>query len=65
MTAGMAIYDTIAAEHIKETKYMLNRILSENCEKIYEQVAEDTERDHWMRANEAVAYGIVDAVMKK
>ena len=60
---GQASELLIAAEHIKETKKMLNEVLSSNCNKPYEQVEQDTERDHWMRAAEAVEYGVVDAVL--
>ena len=60
---GKASDMLIAAEHIKDTKRILNEILSENCKKDYEQVEKDTELDHWMRPNEALAYGIVDHVL--
>ena len=60
---GQASELLIAAEHIKETKKMLNEVLSTNCNRPYEQVEQDTERDHWMRAAEAVEYGVVDAVL--
>ena len=61
--AGQASELLIAAEHIKETKKMLNELLSKNCGKAYEQVVQDTERDFWMRAGEALEYGVVDAVL--
>lgn len=61
--AGQASELLIAAEHIKATKKMLNELLSENCGKAYEQVVQDTERDFWMRAGEALEYGVVDAVL--
>ena len=60
---GQASELLIAAEHIKATKKMLNELLSENCGKAYEQVVQDTERDFWMRAGEALEYGVVDAVL--
>ena len=60
---GQASELLIAAEHIKETKKMLNELLSKNCGKAYEQVVQDTERDFWMRAGEALEYGVVDAVL--
>ena len=44
---------------------MLNELLSENCGKPYEQVANDTDRDFWMRANDAVEYGVVDMVLNR
>lgn len=62
--SGQASELLIAAEHIKETKQMLNELLSENCGRELAQVAQDTERDHWMRAEEALEYGIVDSVLK-
>lgn len=61
--AGQASELLIAADHIKETKHMLNTILSENCGKEYDQVAKDTERDYWMRAKEALEYGVVDMIL--
>lgn len=60
---GQASDIMIAAEHIKETKEVLSRIMSENCGKGYEQVVQDMERDHWMRAKEAQEYGIVDIIL--
>ncbi len=50
----------IHAEDIIKTKEKLNRILAEACGKTYEQLAEDTDRDYYMDAEEAVKYGIVD-----
>jgi len=55
----------IAAQHIQRTKDRLNRILSEKTGQPLEQVAKDTDRDNWMSAEEAVAYGIVDQIMEK
>jgi ATP-dependent Clp protease protease subunit len=60
---GQASELLIAAEHIKDTKHMLNTILSENCNRTYEQVATDTERDYWLRAKEALDYGVVDRIL--
>ena len=42
----------------------MNRILSENTGRSLEQVKLDTERDHYMTADEAKDYGIVDMVIK-
>lgn len=55
----------IAAKHIQRTKERLNRILSDKTGQPLERIAEDTERDNWMTADEAVAYGIVDQIMEK
>jgi ATP-dependent Clp protease, protease subunit len=55
----------IHAEQIRKTKELGARILAENCGKTYQQVMSDFDRDYWMNANEAVEYGIVDAVLEK
>lgn len=60
---GQATEIEIAAKHILKTKEKLNRMLAENCGKSYEEVAAATERDNWMSADEAVAYGLVDQVI--
>jgi ATP-dependent Clp protease protease subunit len=55
----------IQANQIRKTKEIGARILSENCGKTIEQVMKDFDRDYWMNAEEAVNYGIVDAVLTK
>lgn len=55
----------IAAKHIQRSKERLNRILSEKTGQPIERIAEDTERDNWMTAEDAVAYGLVDHIMEK
>jgi len=55
----------IQANQIIKTKEIGARILSENCGKTIEQVMKDFNRDYWMNAEEAVNYGIVDAVLTK
>ena len=62
---GQATEIEIAAKHILKTKATLNRILSENTGQPLEKVAEDTERDNWMDAQEALKYGIIDSVVTK
>ena len=62
---GQATDVLIAADRMKKTKEQLNRLLAENTGKPYETVAADTERDNFMDAKEAVAYGIVDKVIEK
>ncbi len=61
---GQATELEIAAEHIGRTKKMLNGILAANCGKDVDEVKHDTERDHWMSAEETLKYGIVDAILK-
>lgn len=55
----------IQANQIRKTKHIGARILAENCGKTVEQVMKDFDRDYWMNAEEAVAYGIVDSVLTK
>ena len=62
---GQATEIEIAAKHILKTKATLNRILSENTGQPIEKVAEDTERDNWMDAQEALKYGLIDSVVTK
>ncbi|MBQ4347224.1 MAG: ATP-dependent Clp endopeptidase proteolytic subunit ClpP [Firmicutes bacterium] len=62
---GQATDIQIHAENILRIKKRLNEILAENTGKPYEQVVQDTERDNYMSAEEAVEYGIVDAVITK
>lgn len=61
---GQATEIQIAAENILKIKARLNKILAENTGKSVEEVAKDTERDNYMSAEEAVAYGLIDAVIK-
>lgn len=53
----------IHAQRILDIKKRLNEILAENTGKPYEQVAADCERDHFLSAEEAKEYGIVDQVI--
>lgn len=61
---GQATDLEITATEIQKTKEMGARILSENCGQAYDKVMADLERDYWMNAEEAVKYGIVDAIAK-
>ena len=60
---GQATDIQITAENILKTKKKLNEILAANTGKTYEQVAADTERDYYMSAEEALAYGLIDGVI--
>ena len=62
---GQATEILIAADHIKRTKERLNKILAENTGKSVEEIFADTERDNWLTAEEAVAYGIADKIIEK
>ncbi len=61
---GQATEIEIAAENILKTKRRLNQILAENTGKPYEVIAADTERDHYLSAEEAKEYGLIDLVIK-
>ncbi|MDE6055471.1 MAG: ATP-dependent Clp protease proteolytic subunit [Lachnospiraceae bacterium] len=64
-TRGQATDIEIAAKHISRTKEVLNSILAENCGRTYEEVSQDTERDNWKSAAEALEYGLVDKIITK
>jgi len=53
----------IHAERILATKQALNRILSERTGRPIEKVAADVERDHFMSAEEALEYGLIDQII--
>lgn len=60
---GQATDIKIRTENLLRTKENLNRILSENTGKSYEEICRDTDRDNFMTAAEAQAYGLVDKVI--
>ena len=60
---GQATDIQIVAENILKTKKKLNRILAENTGKPIDIIEVDTERDHYMSAEEALQYGIIDSVI--
>ena len=60
---GQATEIQIAAENILKTKKKLNEIIAANTGKPIEQVAQDTERDYYMSAEEAKEYGIIDSII--
>ena len=62
---GQASDSKIQAEQILRIRENLNRILAENTGKTVEQIALDTERDHFLTAEEAREYGLIDKVIYK
>ncbi len=62
---GQASDIQIQAEQILKTKATLNKILAENTGKPIEVIERDTDRDNYMTAEEALAYGIVDKIITK
>ena len=62
---GQATEIQIAAEHILRTRQNLNKILSENTGQPLDVIRIDTERDNFMTAEEAKAYGLIDEVISR
>lgn len=62
---GQASDISIEAEHILRLKKHMNEILSENTGRPLEEIERDTDRNHWLTAEEAKAYGLIDAIMEK
>ena len=62
---GQATEIQSAAEHILRTKQKLNEILAANTGQSLETIKADTERDNFMSADEAKAYGLIDEVIAK
>ena len=61
---GQATEIQIVAENILKTKKKLNEILAANTGQMVEKIAEDTERDNFMSAEEAKAYGLIDEIVE-
>lgn len=61
---GQATEIKIAAEHILKIKDRLNQILAKHTGQSMKVIENDTERDHFMTAEEAVKYGLVDKIIK-
>ena len=60
---GQATDIKIVADKILQTKKKLNEMLAANTGQPYEVIAADTERDRWMTAEEAKAYGLIDEIV--
>ena len=63
--AGQTTDIKIHAEQMIKTRERLNRILSDKTGKPIEKIIEDTERDHYMTAEEALEYGLIDEILTK
>ena len=62
---GQATDIKIQADLILRTREMLNRILSERTGKPLDVIERDTERDNFMTAEQAMAYGLIDRIIEK
>ena len=60
---GQATEIEIAAKHILRTKQTLNSILAENTGKDISIIEQDTDRDNYLTANEALEYGLIDKIL--
>ncbi len=54
----------IMADEIRKTRERLERIIAKHCGKSLEEVHVDCERDNWLDADEALAYGLVDEIIQ-
>ena len=61
---GQATDIAIQAEQILKSKKKINRILADCTGKSEEQIAADVERDHYLSADEALEYGLIDNIFK-
>ena len=64
ITDGMAIHDTMKY-HLVQIKKKMNRMLSEYTGQPLEVVEKDTDRDNYLTAEEAKAYGLIDEIIVK
>ncbi|MBQ3291479.1 MAG: ATP-dependent Clp endopeptidase proteolytic subunit ClpP [Mogibacterium sp.] len=62
---GQASDIKITADHIVSIKNKLNKILAESTGQDLETIEKDTDRDNYMSAEEAAAYGLIDKVIEK
>ena len=62
---GQASDIKIHADHILRIREKLNRLLAEQTGRSYETICQDTERDNYMTADQAAAYGLVDKVIER
>ncbi len=63
--SGQATEIKIHADHMIRTRAKLNKLLSEKTGQSIETIERDTERDHYMTAEEALKYGLIDGIMDK
>ncbi|WP_194609401.1 ATP-dependent Clp endopeptidase proteolytic subunit ClpP [Clostridium vitabionis] len=62
---GQATEIRIVAEEILKTRKRMNELLAANTGRPIEEIERDTERDNYMTAEEAKAYGLIDSVIEK
>jgi len=62
---GQATDIAIHADHIVQTKKLLNEMIAKHTGQALKKVEDDTERDYFMRAKQALDYGIVDKIIEQ
>ena len=62
---GSASDIKIMSDHMQKNKQRLNQFLAKNTGRTIEEIERNTERDHFMTAEEAKAYGLIDTVISK
>lgn len=62
---GQATEIQIVSDHILQTRRKINQILAENTGRTVEEIARDTERDHYLTAQEALDYGLIDKIVER
>ena len=63
--SGQATDVEIATKEMLKTRDQLNQILAKHTGKSIDQISKDTDRNHWLTAEEAKAYGLVDEIIEK
>ena len=63
--SGQATDVEIATKEMLKTRDQLNQILAKHTGRSIDQIAKDTDRNHWMTSEEARAYGLVDEIIEK
>lgn len=63
--SGQATDIKIHSDHLIKTRETLNKLIAKYSGKPYEQVCQDTERDNYMTATQALEYGLIDKIIEK
>jgi ATP-dependent Clp protease protease subunit len=63
-TRGVATEVEIHARELEKLRQKINRLIADETGQPLEKVAHDTDRDYWMNADEAVAYGLLSRTLK-
>ncbi len=65
MRGGVATDIEIHAQHVEKLREKLDKLIAQETGKSLEEVRSDTERDHWLSADEAQSYGLVSRIVKQ